>query len=121
MERLQRTRQANTTVRRRRSKLVAVFVGGTSGIGAATAKQLAQTVESPTIYLVGRNGSAGSRVIEELNTLNPRGTFEFIQSDVSLLREVDAACQEIQKKEHQVDLLFMTPGHLATRKNGKKQ
>ncbi|GAB1199419.1 hypothetical protein APSETT444_008767 [Aspergillus pseudonomiae] len=117
MERLQRTRQANTTVRRRRSKLVAVFVGGTSGIGAATAKQLAQTIESPTIYLVGRNGSAGSRVIEELNALNPRGTFEFIQSDVSLLREVDAACQEIQKKEHQVDLLFMTPGHLATRKN----
>ncbi|OGM51077.1 short-chain dehydrogenase/reductase [Aspergillus bombycis] len=117
MDSLQRARQANTTVGRRRSKLVAVFVGGTSGIGAATAKQLAKTIESPTIYLVGRNESAGSRAIKELNMLNPRGIFEFIKSDVSLLREVDAACQEIQKKERKVDLLFMTPGHLATRKN----
>ncbi|KAE8383097.1 hypothetical protein BDV26DRAFT_277554 [Aspergillus bertholletiae] len=117
MDSLHRARQANTTVGGRRSSLVAVFVGGTSGIGEATAKELAQTIEAPTIYLVGRNGSAGSRIIADLNMLNPRGRFEFIKSDVSLLREVDAACQEIQTKERIVDLLFMTPGHLATRKN----
>ncbi|KAE8419729.1 hypothetical protein BDV36DRAFT_307492 [Aspergillus pseudocaelatus] len=114
---LQRARQVNKSVSGRRSKLVAVFVGGTSGIGEATAKQLAKTIESPTIYLVGRNGSAGSRIIKELNTLNPYGTFEFIKSDVSLLREVDATCHEIKSKERRVDLLFMTPGHLAARKN----
>ncbi|BAE58940.1 putative short-chain dehydrogenase [Aspergillus flavus] len=117
MDSLHRARQANKSVSGRRSKLVAVFVGGTSGIGEATAKQLAAIIEFPTIYLVGRNGSAGSRITQELTTLNPRGTFEFIKSDVSLLREVDTTCQHIQRKERMVDLLFMTPGHLATRKN----
>ncbi|KAE8349838.1 hypothetical protein BDV28DRAFT_52779 [Aspergillus coremiiformis] len=101
----------------RRPKLVAVFVGGTSGIGEATAKALAKTIESPRIYIVGRNECAGSRILQDLDRLNPSGTSEFIQCDVSLLREVDAACQEIRKKERTLDLLFMTPGHLATRKN----
>ncbi|KAB8226924.1 NAD(P)-binding protein [Aspergillus alliaceus] len=117
MDSLQLVRQANAAVRQRRRKLVAVFVGGTSGIGEATAKQLAKTIESPTLYIVGRNASSGSRILKDLQALNPRGNFEFIKSDVSLLREVDTTCQAIKQKESVVNLLFMTPGHLATRKN----
>ncbi|KAE8152738.1 hypothetical protein BDV25DRAFT_127726 [Aspergillus avenaceus] len=117
MPSLRLARQANTTVRERRSTLVAVFVGGTSGIGEATAKELAKIIETPTIYIVGRNQAAGDRVTEDLRELNIRGSYHFINSDVSLLRYVDAACREIQNNERIVDLLFMTPGHLATRKN----
>ncbi|KAE8362112.1 hypothetical protein BDV27DRAFT_132054 [Aspergillus caelatus] len=117
MTSLNLVRQANATVRKQRPKMVAVFVGGTSGIGEATAKELAKTVHAPTVYIVGRNQEAGSRILADCQGLNPHGTYRFIKSDVSLLREVDTACQEIQSKEAAVDLLFMTPGHLATRKN----
>ncbi|KAF7596884.1 hypothetical protein BBP40_011929 [Aspergillus hancockii] len=91
MASLQYTRHAKGKVRDQPHKQVAVFVGGTSGIGEATAKQFAKTIESPTIYIIGRNRSAAARILQRLQSLNPRGTFEFIQSDVSLLREVDAA------------------------------
>ncbi|KAF9887243.1 hypothetical protein FE257_010371 [Aspergillus nanangensis] len=87
---------------------VAVFVGATSGIGEYTAKQLASSVQKPTIHIVGRNAEAGSRILEELKTANPQGTFNFIQSDVSLLRNVDEVCAVIKQKEQAVDLLFIT-------------
>lgn len=117
MANLRLVRQANTAVREQRPNLVAVFVGGTSGIGEATAKELAKTARSPTIYIIGRNQEAGSCILADCRALNPHGRYEFIMSDVSLLREVDTACREIQRKEPVVDLLFMTPGHLATGKN----
>ncbi|KAF5863279.1 hypothetical protein ETB97_010401 [Aspergillus alliaceus] len=118
MANLRLVRQANTAVREQRPNLVAVFVGGTSGIGEATAKELVKTARSPTIYIIGRNQEAGSSILADCRALNPHGSYEFIMSDVSLLREVDAACREIQRKEPVVDLLFMTPGHLATGKSG---
>jgi hypothetical protein len=37
---------------------------------------------------------------------------DFVKSDVSLLKSVDAACEEISKKEDKVNILFMTPGVL---------
>ncbi|OGM47240.1 hypothetical protein ABOM_003989 [Aspergillus bombycis] len=117
MTSLRLVRQANATVGEQRPRMVAVFVGGTSGIGEATAKQLAKTIHSPTVYIVGRNQAAGSRILADCQRLNAHGTYRFIKADVSLLHEVDTACQEIQSQEAAVDLLFMTPGHLATRKN----
>ncbi|GKZ20912.1 hypothetical protein AbraIFM66951_003829 [Aspergillus brasiliensis] len=117
MPTLSQVRQSNTTLGAQRQKMVAVFVGGTSGIGEATAKQMALAVKQPTIHLVGRNPASGSRVLEELRASNPNGSFHFIQSDVSLLHSVDKACAEITQKEKHIDLLFMSTGHLALSKN----
>ncbi|RAK84728.1 short-chain dehydrogenases/reductase [Aspergillus costaricaensis CBS 115574] len=117
MPTLSQVRQSNTALGAQRQKMVAVFVGGTSGIGEATAKQMALAVKQPTIHLVGRNPASGSRVLEELRASNPNGSFHFIQSDVSLLRSVDKACAEITDKEKQIDLLFMSTGHLSLSKN----
>ncbi|PWY83598.1 short-chain dehydrogenases/reductase [Aspergillus heteromorphus CBS 117.55] len=113
MPTLSQVRQSNGTLGASRREMVAVFVGGTSGIGEATAKQLARAVPKPTIHLVGRNPAAGSRILEELRAANPDGSFSFVQSDVSLLRNVDKACAEIREKEKHIDLLFMSTGHLA--------
>ncbi|PWY90612.1 short-chain dehydrogenases/reductase [Aspergillus sclerotioniger CBS 115572] len=121
MPTLSQVRQSNTTLGAGRPHMVAVFVGGTSGIGEATAKQLALTVKKPTIHLVGRNGASGSRILEELRASNPEGSFNFIQSDLSLLRNVDEACAEIQQREKQIDLLFMSTGHLAISKNDTEE
>ncbi|KAE8315365.1 hypothetical protein BDV41DRAFT_185398 [Aspergillus transmontanensis] len=109
-------RKSNAALHAREGDFVAVFVGGTSGIGEATAKELAKAIKKPTIHLVGRNQAAGSRILEELKSANPDGTFHFIQSDVSLLRNVDEACSEIKQKEKAVDLLFLSTGHLAASK-----
>lgn len=110
-------RRSNSALSSGNPDFVAVFVGATSGIGASTAKQLARAVQKPTIHLVGRNPVAGSRILEELKTANPNGSFNFIQADVSLLRNVDDVCGVIKSKEKAVDLLFLTTGHLAMSKN----
>lgn len=113
-------RKSNVALHAREGDFVAVFVGGTSGIGEATAKELAKTIKKPTIHLVGRNQAAGSKILEELKSANPDGTFHFIQSDVSLLRNVDEACSEIKQKEKAIDLLFLSTGHLAASKQSKE-
>ncbi|RAH71892.1 short-chain dehydrogenases/reductase [Aspergillus aculeatinus CBS 121060] len=117
MPTLNEVRQSNATLSTSRPELIAVFVGGTSGIGEATAKQLAQSVNQPTIHVVGRSAASGSRVLEELRAANPDGKFHFIQADLSLLRNVDTACEQIKEKEKSIDLLFLSTGHLAMSKN----
>lgn len=67
------------------------------------------------MYLVGRNETHASRIIEELRSLNPDGKVSFIKSDVSLLRNVDEACEDIKKREDKVNLLFMSCGFLSTK------
>ncbi|KAF2110204.1 hypothetical protein BDV96DRAFT_651350 [Lophiotrema nucula] len=92
--------------------LVGVFVGGTSGIGFSTAREFVRNVEAPHVYLVGRNQAEATRIIDELQKLNPSSQLNFIKSDVSLLRSVDEVCKEIKQKESKVNLLFMTAGYL---------
>ncbi|KAK2760200.1 hypothetical protein FQN54_002267 [Arachnomyces sp. PD_36] len=93
--------------------LVAVFVGGTSGIGETTAKEFVRNTVEPRVYIVGRNEEQASRILEELKKINPSGTNTFIKSDVSLLRNVDIACEEIKAQEGQVNLLCLSPGYLS--------
>ena len=95
--------------------LTAVFLGATSGIGRSTVKQLAiaTDVKSPTIYIVGRSASAATSLIAELRQSNPSANVEFIERDVSLVKEADAAMQEISKRETKVDILFMSVGFMS--------
>ncbi|KUL89523.1 hypothetical protein ZTR_04415 [Talaromyces verruculosus] len=108
-------RQQITTVKNLGSGLVAVFVGGTSGIGLSTAREFTRYAAAPHIYLIGRNEAQASEIISELQTINGSATVSFIKSDVSLLKNVDEACQEISKKESKVNLLFLSAGILTTK------
>lgn len=109
---LSAVRAHNSSLSSLPSNFVAVFVGGTSGIGLFTARQLVLSTPSPTIYLIGRNATEASRITSELQTLNPLSRVSFVQKDISLLRNVDAACAEIAQKEKAINLLFMTCGYL---------
>ncbi|KAJ4374222.1 hypothetical protein N0V83_002963 [Neocucurbitaria cava] len=109
---LSEVRAHNASLKSLPAGLVAVFVGGTSGIGLFTARELVRNTTSPTIYLIGRNATEASKIIEELRTINTSSQVSFIQKDVSLLKNVDEACREIKTKEKQVNLLFMTCGYL---------
>ncbi|OJZ91887.1 hypothetical protein ASPFODRAFT_55549 [Aspergillus luchuensis CBS 106.47] len=92
------------------SDLVAVFVGGTSGIGESTARAFIRNTTTSRAYLIGRDQARASRIIEELRQIKPDSQAEFIKSDVSLLREVDEVCMDIKKKEDRLNLLFLSPG-----------
>ncbi|KAI9847157.1 MAG: hypothetical protein M1837_003019 [Sclerophora amabilis] len=93
--------------------ITALFVGGTSGMGQSTLRQLAIHAEKPNAYIVGRSESRASPFLAELRQINPQGSFSFIEADVSLIRNVDAACAEIKAKEKRLNLIFMTAGGLS--------
>ncbi|KAL5349994.1 hypothetical protein ACLOAV_005030 [Pseudogymnoascus australis] len=99
--------------------LVAVFVGATSGIGEYALKEFARQAKSPKIYFVGRSEDAANRIIAESKDLNPTGQYTFIRSDVSLLKNVDAVCQQILAKENSINLLFQTQGTMRSEKTSE--
>ncbi|KAF7585892.1 hypothetical protein BBP40_009930 [Aspergillus hancockii] len=108
-----KTVQASNASLRAIPNLTALFVGGTSGMGQSTLRQLAQHADSPTAYIIGRNQSRAKPFLTELQQLNPNGRFNFIEADVSLIRNVDQACQEVVQQEKHLNFLFMTPGGIS--------
>lgn len=92
--------------------LVAVFVGGTNGIGETTLKQFAKHARQPRAYFIGRSQEAGDRIAAECKALNSEGEYIFIKADTSLLRNVDEVCADIKRKEKKINLLFLTTGTL---------
>ncbi|KAE8452572.1 hypothetical protein EG329_013831 [Mollisiaceae sp. DMI_Dod_QoI] len=102
---------SNARLRELGPGLVALFVGGTSGIGEFTLKAFVKNTISPRVYLVGRNASAAERIIEDCHGLNKDGKVEFIKADVSELAEVDRVCKELEKREKSINLLVQTQGN----------
>lgn len=110
--------------------LVAVFVGGTSGIGEYTIQALAATHSDQgrglRLYIVGRNGNAAEKTISECVRICPGGQFRFVQAkDLALLKDVDRVCNEITRIERDentnggtacVDLLVMSQAYLTFEK-----
>lgn len=92
--------------------LVSLFAGATQGIGFATLKALAKHLPAPTVYIVGRSQEKFQEHLQELSKLNPEGTFEFLEGDVSLLKEVDRLTKEVLKREKKLDLLVLSQGAL---------
>ena len=116
---LTQVRDWNASLKTARPELVALFVGGTSGIGRSTAVKLASAIDRPTIYIVGRNKAAGAQVLEELKAANMNGSYAFMAADVSHLRNVDEVCRKLKSSIDALDLLFLSSGGLAFSKKGK--
>lgn len=100
------------------TRIVALFVGGTSGIGEITLKKFAQYAPQPRAYFVGRSHVAAVRVIAECKELNPRGDFIFVEADASLIRNVDQVCEEIKAKEKVLNILFLSQGVMSLDRSG---
>ncbi|KAI9372254.1 hypothetical protein BJX61DRAFT_508044 [Aspergillus egyptiacus] len=108
-----KTVQASNARLRALGNITALFVGGTSGIGQSTLRQLARHADSPTAYIIGRNEARARPLLSELQQLNHQGRFHFIEADVSLVRNVDAACRQIRQQQKKLNFLFMTPGGIS--------
>jgi NAD(P)-dependent dehydrogenase (short-subunit alcohol dehydrogenase family) len=92
--------------------LVAVFVGGTNGIGETMLKQFAKHARKPRVYFIGRSQEAGDRIAAECKALNSDGEYIFVKADTSLIRNVDDICRDIEANEKSVNLLFLSTGSL---------
>lgn len=76
----------------------ALFVGGTSGVGEATAKAFANAVKGRAhIILCGRNQSKAEEIIASFPQAS-ESKYEFIQCDVSLIKNVVKAAEEVKSK-----------------------
>ncbi|KAI1622614.1 hypothetical protein EDD37DRAFT_635466 [Exophiala viscosa] len=103
----------NESIKTPSSNPVAVFVGGTGGIGRSALQALLKYTSSPTVYLVGRDPSRLEKQISELKTLNTSATIiPIIANDLTLVREAQKAADEIASKASRVDYLIMSAGFL---------
>ncbi|KAJ3756285.1 NAD(P)-binding protein [Lentinula raphanica] len=99
---------------------VAVFVGGTSGIGRGIAEAFARhTKGNAHIIIVGRNRAAAESIIASFpQPTSPIAKHEFIQCDVSLLKNVRQTTSDILTRYAKINFLVLTAGVLdLTRKN----
>ena len=90
--------------------IVAVFVGGTSGVGEVTLKLFAKNSVRPRIYIVGRSREAAERIIAECRIVNPEGEYTFIQKSLELMKGWEELGNEIKSKEKALNLLFVSAG-----------
>ncbi|KAJ7500035.1 hypothetical protein FB451DRAFT_1207291 [Mycena latifolia] len=102
----------------------AVVVGGTLGIGAAVARQLAK-LGCSRIIIFGRNEARGAEVLEVLRGLAPKGSeikAEFIKGDLSDSMGMRAAAEALQKAtgEAGIDYLVMSQNGTPAGTNIKK-
>ncbi|KAK4565749.1 hypothetical protein LTR86_003598 [Recurvomyces mirabilis] len=111
-------RQANALAQRIEN-LVCVFVGGTGGIGATTAKEVFRRTRTPRIYIIGTSEDKGNELCEELKGINAGGQAIFIKKDISLIKNVDELCDDLKKREPKINCLFLTAGYMSLQ--GRKE
>jgi NADP-dependent 3-hydroxy acid dehydrogenase YdfG len=120
MVKLKSVQESNAALRSTSSGQVAFFVGATSGIAFHTLTEFTRNSNRPKVYIVGRSDAKLFKIIAELETINPEGSYVPIRSEISLLKNVDAACEEYRRKEKRLDLLIMCPGYLKLSRQGTR-
>jgi short-subunit dehydrogenase len=98
---------------------VIVISGGTSGIGAASAKAFAKSTVRPRLYIIGRSQETADAVLGECRSLNPEGKFEFIKTDLSLIKNVDEISEKIKKLEPKINVLVLSAGEADLSRSSK--
>ena len=106
-------RSANAALRNKHESLTAVFAGATAGIGLATLRAFAKHIPEPKAIIVGRSRSKFESELQNLRSLNPKGQFTFLEADVSLIKNIDAVCEQIKKEVSSIDLLFTSQGYIS--------
>ncbi|KAF9020959.1 NAD(P)-binding protein [Hymenopellis radicata] len=92
---------------------VAVFVGGTSGIGEAMAKALTSYLGGKLhLFIVGRNQAAAEKIFASL----PRSEgveHEFVYCDAFLMRNIVATSEELKERVPggKINFLVLSPGY----------
>ncbi|KAI8632913.1 hypothetical protein F5Y19DRAFT_419464 [Xylariaceae sp. FL1651] len=96
----------------RDDRIVGVFAGATSGIGARTLERMITMYRAPVFYVLGRSSARFAAQRKALELLNPDCTIVYIETDVSLISGVDRASEQIKHAEKKVDYLYTSMGGL---------
>lgn len=89
---------------------VAIFVGGTSGIGQAAAQAFAQhTKGNAHIILIGRSREAAESIISSFPK-SSTGKYEFVQCDATLMKSVRSTTDELLSRLPKINYLFASTG-----------
>ena len=95
---------------------VGIFIGGTSGVGAAMAVDFAKlTGGMGHIIIVGRNRKAADRILSSLSKPSAESAEfkrEFIQSDVSLMKNVKETASMLRERLPKINFLVLSAGVL---------
>lgn len=104
---------ANAQLSEKTAPKVAVFAGGTSGIGKLTIKRLVTLGFPVKVYIIGRPSTeeATKLFIAELQEANPNAELIWTPGEISLLSEVKRISEDVSKSESSIDLLFLTAGY----------
>ena len=89
----------------------AVITGGAAGIGRATSLMFAD--EGATVIILDIQNEAGKETVSHIRERG--GSAEFIQTDVSKAKAVDAAFDEIAKRIGPYDILFNHAGTITVK------
>ncbi|KAF7314677.1 hypothetical protein MKEN_00941600 [Mycena kentingensis (nom. inval.)] len=100
---------------------VAIFVGGTSGIGQGMAQAFAQhTKGNASIILVGRNRAAAEGIIAGFPKPTKEGVVhEFVECDMTLMKNVGRVAGELRARFPQINFLALSTGVLTM--NGRNE
>ncbi len=82
---------------------VALVTGGTSGIGLASARAMAE--EGATVYITGRHQAELDAAVK---AIGPRG--RGVRSDATKMAELDALFAQIKQQAGHLDVLFANAG-----------
>jgi len=98
---------------------VALFVGGTSGIGQATAEAFARYTKGDAhIIICGRNRTAAESIIASFPK-SPKSRYEFVECDATLMKNVQSTTTSLISTLPKLNYVFATPGYLTRRGRGE--
>jgi NAD(P)-dependent dehydrogenase (short-subunit alcohol dehydrogenase family) len=94
--------------RPRGQRRIALVTGGTDGIGKAIALSLAR--QGIAVVVVGSNAEKGAAAARELRGVSGSDHVEFLQSDLSLIGNVDALAAQVSARSGQLHYLVLCAG-----------
>lgn len=87
---------------------VALVTGGTSGIGAATVRELA--AHGARVVIAGIEDEAGAAMVDELRALHGSNAAGYVHADVALIEQVQAMVAAAEQAHGRLDILVNSAG-----------
>ncbi len=93
---------------------VCMVTGAASGIGAATARALAQ--RGATVILVDRDAEKGPATAKQIERQTSDGAVEFMRADLSAQQEIRRLVQQFESRHRRLDVLVNNAGAIFARR-----